>query len=192
MAWTRSDRWVWGFVLVDHDTDEAWAHVAKVGTDSPPFSPFYDAVIDRFGGLGPDVARAIKLRYDWDGQTRFNRLSQHRLPRLARDPRRCRLCGRTGVQPPSGQTLHPHPEGAVPVGRALRGIWATCAKPWPASASSTKPSGSSSHSGTRHHGRRTQLRPRIRRDSHRNCPTNRGLDRASLDHRVTRRRSSPH
>jgi len=27
MAWTRSDGWVWVFVVVDHYTVEAWAHV---------------------------------------------------------------------------------------------------------------------------------------------------------------------
>src|SRR6185437_370063 len=27
MAWTKTDGWVWVFVLVDHHTDEAWTHV---------------------------------------------------------------------------------------------------------------------------------------------------------------------
>jgi putative transposase len=39
MAWTRSDGWVWVFAVVDHDTAEAWAHVAKTG--------------DRFAALQP-------------------------------------------------------------------------------------------------------------------------------------------
>ena len=70
MAWTRNDGWVWVFVLVDHYTDEAWAHVAKVGNRFAALQPVYDAVIDRFGGLGPDVARGIKLRHDWGSQYR--------------------------------------------------------------------------------------------------------------------------
>ena len=32
--------------------------------------PVYDAVIDRFGGLGADVARGIALRHDWGPQYR--------------------------------------------------------------------------------------------------------------------------
>jgi putative transposase len=70
MAWTREDGRVWVFVLVDHYTDEAWAHVAKVGNRFAALQPVYDAVIDRFGGLRPDIARGIKLRHDWGSQYR--------------------------------------------------------------------------------------------------------------------------
>jgi transposase InsO family protein len=70
MAWTRLDGWVWVFVLVDHYSDEAWCHVAKVGNRFAALQPVYDAVIDRFGGLGPDVARGVKLRHDWGAQYR--------------------------------------------------------------------------------------------------------------------------
>ena len=70
MAWTRQDGWVWVFALLDHYTDEAWAHVAKVGNRFAALQPVYDAVIDRFGRLGPDVARGIKLRHDWGSQYR--------------------------------------------------------------------------------------------------------------------------
>ena len=70
MAWTKNDGWVWVFALLDHHTDEAWAHVAKVGNRFAALQPLYDAVIDRFGGLGPDIARGIKLRHDWGSQYR--------------------------------------------------------------------------------------------------------------------------
>jgi transposase InsO family protein len=70
MAWTKNDGWVWVFALLDHYSDEAWAHVAKVGNRFAALQPVYDAVIDRFGGLGPDVARGIKLRHDWGSQYR--------------------------------------------------------------------------------------------------------------------------
>jgi putative transposase len=70
MAWTREDGWVWVFVLVDHYSDEAWGHVAKVGNRFAALQPVYDAVIDRFAGLGPDIARGIKLRHDWGSQYR--------------------------------------------------------------------------------------------------------------------------
>jgi putative transposase len=70
MAWTRSDGWVWVFILVDHHTDEAWSHVAKIGNRFAALQPVYDAVIDRFGRLGPNVARGIKLRHDWGSQYR--------------------------------------------------------------------------------------------------------------------------
>ena len=70
MAWTRADGWVWMFVVVDHYTAEAWAHVAKVGDRFAALQPVDDAVIDRFGGLDADVARGIALRHDWGPQYR--------------------------------------------------------------------------------------------------------------------------
>jgi len=70
MAWTRADGWVWVFACVDHYTAEAWAHVAKTGDRFAALQPVYDAVIDRFGGLGADVARGIALRHDWGPQYR--------------------------------------------------------------------------------------------------------------------------
>lgn len=70
MAWTRLDGWVWVFVNVDHHTDEAWCHVAKIGNRFAALQPVYDAVIDRFGRLGANVARGVKLRHDWGSQYR--------------------------------------------------------------------------------------------------------------------------
>ena len=70
MAWTRVDGWVWVFAVVDHYTAGAWAHVAKVGDRFAALQPVYDAVIDRFGALGADVARGIALRHDWGPQYR--------------------------------------------------------------------------------------------------------------------------
>jgi transposase InsO family protein len=46
------------------------AHVANVGDRFGALQPVYDAVIDRFGGLGADVARGISLRHDWGPQYR--------------------------------------------------------------------------------------------------------------------------
>jgi putative transposase len=79
MAWTRSDGWVWVFACVDHFTCEAWAHVAKWGTRHAALQPVYDAVVDRFGALEPDVGRGIGLRHDWGPQYR----SRHFLGSLA-------------------------------------------------------------------------------------------------------------
>jgi putative transposase len=70
MAWTKNDGWDWVFALLDHYSDEAWAHVAKVGNRFAALQPVYDAVIDRFGGLAPNAARGIKLRHDWGSQYR--------------------------------------------------------------------------------------------------------------------------
>jgi putative transposase len=70
MAWTRVDGWVWVFACIDHYTAEAWTHVAKVGDRFAALQPVDDAVIDRFGGLGPDVARGLQLRHDWGPQYR--------------------------------------------------------------------------------------------------------------------------
>jgi putative transposase len=44
--------------------------VAKVGNRFAALQPVYDAVIDRFGGLGLEIARGIKLRHDWGSQYR--------------------------------------------------------------------------------------------------------------------------
>ena len=70
MAWTRVDGWVWVFSCVDHYTAEGWAHVAKVDDRFAALQPIYDAVIDRWGALGPDVARGLSLRHDWGPQYR--------------------------------------------------------------------------------------------------------------------------
>jgi len=70
MAWTVDDGWVWVFDLVDHHTCEAWAHVAKVGDRFAALQPVYDAVIDRFGALAPDLARGVEVRHDWGSQYR--------------------------------------------------------------------------------------------------------------------------
>lgn len=70
MAWTRTDGWVWVFCCVDHYTAEAWGHVAKVGDRHAALQPVYDAVVDRWGALGPDVARGLRLRHDWGPQYR--------------------------------------------------------------------------------------------------------------------------
>ncbi len=53
MAWTRNDGWVWVFALLDHYTDEAWAHVAKVGNRSPPSSPSTTRSSTASGSSGP-------------------------------------------------------------------------------------------------------------------------------------------
>jgi transposase InsO family protein len=70
MAWTRDDGWVWVFACIDHYTAEAWAHVAKTGDRFAALQPVYDAVVDRWGALGPDVARGLGLRHDWGPQYR--------------------------------------------------------------------------------------------------------------------------
>lgn len=79
MAWTGDDGWVWVFVCVDHWSAEAWCHVAKIGDRIAALQPLYDAVMDRFGQLGPDVGRGVKLRHDWGPQYR----SRHFLGSIA-------------------------------------------------------------------------------------------------------------
>jgi putative transposase len=61
MAWTVEDGWVWVFDLIDHHSTEAWAHVAKVGDRFAALQPVYDAVLDRYGQLAPDLARGIEV-----------------------------------------------------------------------------------------------------------------------------------
>jgi putative transposase len=65
MARTRADGWEWVFCVVDHDSAEAWAQVAKIGDRFAALQPVDDAVIDRWGRLDADVARGLSLRHDW-------------------------------------------------------------------------------------------------------------------------------
>jgi putative transposase len=67
---TKNDGQVWVFATIDHFSDEAWCHVAKIGDRFAALQPIYDAAIDRFGELNADVARGIKLRHDWGSQYR--------------------------------------------------------------------------------------------------------------------------
>ena len=68
MAYTLSDGWVWAFCCVDHHSAEAWASVAPRGDRFAALEPIYDACLERFGHLGPDVARGIACRHDWGPQ----------------------------------------------------------------------------------------------------------------------------
>ncbi len=68
MAYTAADGWVWAFVCVDHYSAEAWACVAPRGDRFAALEPIYDACLERFGHLGPDVARGIACRHDWGPQ----------------------------------------------------------------------------------------------------------------------------
>jgi hypothetical protein len=116
MAWTRSDGWVWVFAYVDHYTAEAWAHVAKVGDRFAALQPVYDAVIDRWGAPGPDVARGLSLRHDWGPQYR----SAHVLGSIGwlgiADDAAFLASRRPTAAPNAGSA----PQGAVPVDRATR------------------------------------------------------------------------
>jgi putative transposase len=66
MAYTAADGWVW--CSIDHYTGEAWATVARTDDRFAALEAIYDAVRDRFGTLGPDVARGISCRHDWGPQ----------------------------------------------------------------------------------------------------------------------------
>jgi transposase InsO family protein len=61
---------LWLFAAIDHYSAEAWTHVAGRGDRFAALQPVYDAVADRFGQLGPDIARGISLRHDWGPQYR--------------------------------------------------------------------------------------------------------------------------
>ena len=89
MAWSKTDGRVWVFVLVDHHTDEAWCHASRVGSRFATLQPVYDAVIDRFGRLGQNVARGVRLRHDWGRSISLASLPG--IAALARPHRRRRL-----------------------------------------------------------------------------------------------------
>jgi len=116
MAWTRVDGWVWVFACVDHYTAEAWAHVAKVGDRFAALQPVYDAVIDRWGHLDADIARA------WSCDTTGTAIPLgplHRFPGLAGHQRRPGVPGRAGDQR-LRRALDPDPQGAVPMDHPAR------------------------------------------------------------------------
>jgi transposase InsO family protein len=133
MAWTRTDGWVWVFACVDHDTAEAWAHVAKVGDRFAALQPIYDAVIDRWGALGPDVARGLSLRHDW-GRNTARPTSWARLagwaspttppswasrrptaaPSAGSAPSKSSACGRSCTTP-STSSARPSPGSLIPI-----------------------------------------------------------------------------
>ena len=137
MAWTRVDGWVWVFACVDHYTAEAWAHVAKVGDRFAALQPVYDAVVDRFGGLGPDVARGLSLRHDWDRNTAWP-TSWARSAGWA-----------SPMTPPSWVSRRPTaawsagfaPSKSSACGPSCMTPSTSCARPWLASSTATTPRG---------------------------------------------------
>lgn len=68
MGYTQQDGWCWVFCCVDHATVEAWATVAERGDRFAALEPIQEAVRDRWGELGPDLARGLSLRHDWAPQ----------------------------------------------------------------------------------------------------------------------------
>jgi putative transposase len=117
MAWTRTDGWVWVFACVDHYTAEAWAHVAKVGDRFAALQPVYDAVVDRWGRLDADIARGLQLRHDWGPQYRSGHFTGSLAwLGIADSPAFLGEPETNGVR----RALDPHPQRAVPLGRATR------------------------------------------------------------------------
>jgi putative transposase len=144
LAWTRVDGWVWVFACIDHYTAKAWAHVVKLGDRFAALEPVYDAVVDRWGQLGPDVARGLELCHDRRPQYR----SAHFTGSLA-------WLGITDSPAFLGE-----PETGGCAERWIRTLkdqclWVqlhdtsmSCARPWPASSTATTAPGSSSATAT--------------------------------------------
>ena len=146
--------------------------MAKVGNRFAALQPVYDAVIDRFGALGPDVARGIKLRHDWGSQYR----SHHFEGSL----------NWLGIEDDAAFVGEPQGNGVAE--RFMRTIRSSASgrgssrtrtisdKESPPSSRPTTTSGSSNAWATGHRERRSTKRQlRWPRDSQRICPTNRGL-----------------
>jgi putative transposase len=162
MAWTKTDGWVWVFVLVDHHTDEAWTHVAKVGNRFAALQPVYDAVIDRFGRLGPNVAPGIKLRHDWGSQYRAHHF-QRSLTWLGITDDAAFWVNPRATGWPSGSSGHSRNSVS---GHGSSTTPTTSVGAWPPSFRPTTPSGSSNAWVTAPRERRSSKRPlRWRRDS---------------------------
>jgi transposase InsO family protein len=65
---TRSDGWVRIFACIDRC--EAWTHVSSSRDCFSARQPVYDAVLERFGTLSPNVARGISVRHKWGSRYR--------------------------------------------------------------------------------------------------------------------------
>jgi putative transposase len=145
MAHTVSDGWVWVFACVDHYSAEAWASVAPRGDRFAALEPIYDAVLDRFGHLVPDVARGIACRHDWGPQY----TSDHFQGSL-------RCLGMTDSPAYVGEPLATavravHPHSHLKEQCLWSRLWADVdelPKPWPSSSAATTRSGSSSDTAT--------------------------------------------
>jgi hypothetical protein len=148
--------------------------VAKVGNRFAALQPAYDAVINRFGGLGPDIARGIKLRHDWAA------IVGPTISRVRSTGSASRTTPPSSASPwqRGGRTLHAHPQGAVPVVQAIRRRRRTAPKGWPPSSSPITRSGSSNAWAIARPREAFGMQPRQSpRNSHGTCPTNRALNR---------------
>ena len=170
LGWTREDGWCWVFCCVDHHTTaEAWSHVAKTGDRFAALQPVYQAVMERFGHLGPEVARGISVRHDWGSQYRSHHFTGSL--RWLGNGRRPRLPRGAGTAAPNGGSA-PSRNNAFGPGSTKTST--TSPRPSPASPTSTTPSGSSNVTATSPHGRPTPVGSRRwRRDRHQNNPRNR-------------------
>jgi hypothetical protein len=152
MAWTRSDGWVWVFVCVDHYTAEAWAHVAKVGDRFAALQPVYDAVTDRWGRLGPDVARGLSCAMT-GGRSTARPISPARWPGSGSPTVPRSWVSRRPTAAPSA--------GSAPSRTSACGFSCTIpsrssARPWLASSTATTAPGSFSATATAHPRRPTR------------------------------------
>jgi putative transposase len=152
MAWTRVDGWVWVFACIDHYTAEAWAHVAKVGDRFAALQPVYDAVTDRWGRLGPDVARGLELRHDW-GRSTARPISPARWPGSG-SPTARRSWG--SRRPTAVLSAGSAPSKTSACGFSCTTQSTSSARPWPASSTATTAHGSFSATATTHPRRPTR------------------------------------
>jgi putative transposase len=67
--WTEDEGWCWLFLAVDHFNDEivGW-HVSERGDRFAAVEPVRQGVRRRFGAVGKDIARGLKLRMDHGSQ----------------------------------------------------------------------------------------------------------------------------
>lgn len=67
--WTEDEGWCWLFLAVDHFNDEivGW-HVSERGDRFAAVEPVRQGVRRRFGEVGKDIARGLKLRMDHGSQ----------------------------------------------------------------------------------------------------------------------------
>jgi putative transposase len=137
MAWTRSDGWVWVFACVDHDAAEAWAQVAKVGDRFAALQPVDDAVTDRWGRLGPDVARGLQLRHDRGPQYRSAHFTGSIAGWASATIRRSWASRRPTAAPSDGSA----PSRTSACGSSCTTPSRSSAGPWPASSTAAAPHG---------------------------------------------------
>jgi hypothetical protein len=125
--------WIWVFACIDHDTAEAWAHVAKVGNRFAALQPVYDAVIDRWGRLTPTSPRVCSCGTTGARSIARPTSSARSAGWASATTRRSSASPKPTAVPSGGSG----PSTTSACGPNCTTPSTSCARPWPASSTDT-------------------------------------------------------